>query len=80
MCNSVFGGGGVTFAEENKIYDLQHTMLALNMAIVSIHKIISTQDKIILNQEYDNIINKLAPGNIESDKKLTELYTEVFIK
>ena len=46
-------------------YDPQHTMLALNMAIVSIHRIISTQDRIILDQEYNTIINKLALGNNE---------------
>ncbi|MBQ8691895.1 MAG: hypothetical protein IJ520_01980, partial [Synergistaceae bacterium] len=52
-------------------YDPLHTMLALNMAIVSIHRIITTQDRIVLNQEYDNIINKLALGNIESDYDIT---------
>ena len=40
-------------------YDPQHTMLALNMAIVSIHRIITTQDRIVLDQEYNTIINKL---------------------
>ncbi len=58
-------------------YDPLHTMLALNMAIVSIHRIITTQDKIVMNQEYDNIINKLALGNIESDYDITGLYSEV---
>lgn len=58
-------------------YDPQHTMLALNMAIVSIHRIISTQDRIILDQEYNTIINKLALGNIESDYELTGLYAEL---
>ncbi|MBR1417366.1 MAG: hypothetical protein IJ576_00190, partial [Synergistaceae bacterium] len=58
-------------------YDPLHTMLALNMAIVSIHRIITTQDRIVLNQEYDNIINKLALGNIESDYDITGLYSEL---
>ena len=58
-------------------YDPQHTMLALNMAIVSIHRIISTQDRIILDQEYNTIINKLALRNIESDYELTGLYAEL---
>ena len=62
-------------AEES--YDPQHTMLALNMAIVSIHRIISTQDRIVLDQEYNNIINKLALGNIESDYEMTGLYAEL---
>lgn len=52
-------------------------MLALNMAIVSIHKIVTTQDRIVLDQEYNTIINKLALGNIESDYELTGLFTEM---
>ncbi len=55
-------------------YDPQHTMLALNMAIVSIHKIIATQDRIVLDQEYSNIINNLSLGNIEADTDIKELY------
>ena len=55
-------------------YDPQHTMLALNMAIVSIHKIVATQDRIVLDQEYSNIINNLSLGNIEADTDLKELY------
>ena len=62
---------------QDEQYDPLHTMLALNMAIVSIHRIITTQDRIVLNQEYDNIINKLALGNIESDYDITGLYSEL---
>ena len=58
-------------------YDPQNTMLALNMAIVSIHKIIATQDRIVLDQEYNTIINKLALGNIESDYEMTGLFSEL---
>ena len=65
---------GSAYAED---YDPQHTMLALNMAIVSIHRIISMQDRIILDQEYNTIINKLALGNIESDYEMTGLYAEL---
>ena len=65
---------GVAFADD---YDPQHTMLALNMAIVSIHKIANTQDRVILDQEYKTIINKLALGNIEDDYEMKGLYTEL---
>ncbi len=65
---------GSSSAEE---YDPQHTMLALNMAIVSIHKIANTQDRIVLDQEYNTIINKLALGNIEDDYEIKALYTEL---
>lgn len=52
-------------------------MLALNMAIVSINRILTTQDRIVLEQEYQDIINNLSLGNIESDYELTALYTEM---
>ena len=58
-------------------YDPQHTMLALNMAIVSVHRILSAQDRIILDQEYQNIINNLSIGNIKSDPEITELYNKL---
>lgn len=63
------------YSEEK--YDPQNTMLALNMAIVSVHRILTTEDRIVLQHEYDNIINKLALGNIESDYEMTELYAEL---
>ena len=35
---------------EEANYDPQYTMLALNMAIVSVHRILSANDRLILNQ------------------------------
>ena len=65
---------GTLFAGE---YDPQHTALALNMAVVSINRILTTQDRVVLEREYDNIINRLALGNIESDPEIIELYQEL---
>ena len=58
-------------------YDPQHTMLALNMAVVSVHRILSTKDRIILDAEYQNIINNLSIGNIRSDPEITEIYRKL---
>ena len=66
---------GASNAEEN--YDPQNTMLALNMAIVSVHRILTTGDRIVLEQEYQNIINNLSLGNIENDKDMTALYRDL---
>ena len=65
----------VSHAEE--AYDPQHTMLALNMAVVSVHRILSAQDRIILDAEYQNIINNLSIGNIRSDPEITDLYRKL---
>ena len=45
-----------------KKYDPMLTMSALNMAIVSLHRITSTGDRVVLDREYDNIINNLRMG------------------
>ena len=58
-------------------YDPQHTMLALNMAIVSVHRILTTESRAVLEQEYSSIINNLSLGNIESDKDMTALYRDM---
>ena len=65
------------YSESKEEYDPQHTMLALNMAIVSVHKILTAENRAILEQEYNNIINNLSLGNIESDSELTGLYQEL---
>ena len=64
-------------SNENKNYDPLLTMAALNMAVVSLHRITSTQDRLILDQEYKNIINNLRMGEINADPELTELYQEI---
>jgi len=64
-------------AEAREDYDPHFTMLALNMAVVSVFNIVSTQDRIVLDQEYDNIINNLKLGNIEDDKEIKDLYDEL---
>ena len=69
----VFSQSSFVFAEVNN-YDPQHTMLALNMAIVSINKMLTTKSRVVLEQEYQNIINNLSLGNIESDSDMTALY------
>ncbi|MBQ4469221.1 MAG: hypothetical protein II917_03675, partial [Synergistaceae bacterium] len=58
-------------------YDPHNTMFALNIAIVSVHKIITAKDRLTLDQEYSTIINKPALGNIESDYEMTGLYSEL---
>lgn len=58
-------------------YDPLLTMSALNMAIVSLHRITSSGDRLILDREYDNIINNLRMSEINPDPELTELYREI---
>ncbi len=52
-------------------------MLALNMAAVSINRILSTQDRIVLDQEYTSIMNNLNLGNIRPDSDIMDLYHKI---
>jgi hypothetical protein len=58
-------------------YDPIHTMSALNMAIISLHRVASSEDRVTLNAEYENIIDNLYLGNIEDDPELKALYIEL---
>ena len=58
-------------------YDPQYTLQALNLAVASIHKIISSKDRVILTQEYDKIISNLNLEKIKSDKEIINLYTRL---
>ena len=64
-------------AAAQEAYDPQHTMLALNMAVVSVHKILTTQSRAVLEQEYENIINNIAQGNIASDPEMLSLFLKL---
>ncbi len=58
-------------------YDSLVTMAALNMAIVSLHRITSTGDRVILYREYTGIINNLSMGENNADPELVSLYKEI---
>ena len=76
----MLNGGAAYPAEEfssSEGYDPQNTMLALNMAVVSVHRILATQSRAVLDDEYQNIINNLSLGNIRSDPEITALYEKL---
>lgn len=58
-------------------YDPLLTMSALNMAVVSLHRITSSGDRLILDREYDSIINNLRMGEINADLALMSLYQKI---
>ncbi len=51
--------------------------MALNAAVVSVHSVVTTEDRIVLDQEYKNIINNLKLGEIESDYSIVDLYRQL---
>lgn len=61
-------------SEDEEAYDPLNTMLMLNLAVVSVNNVITTQDRIVLDQEYNNIINNRRFGNVAYDSKLKKLY------
>ena len=58
-------------------YDSLHTMLSLNMAIMSIFRITKSPDRVVLDQEYRHILNNFAYGNVADDEELMGLYEAV---
>lgn len=55
-------------------YDPLVTLVTLNMAISSIGNIISSSDRVVLDQEYRNIINNLSVGSIADDDEVLVLF------
>jgi len=65
--------GNETSLDENSARLVQ----TLNLATVSIKKIINTENRIVLDQEYDNIINNLVFERVKAEKKVIDLYTKI---
>ncbi|MBP3836215.1 MAG: hypothetical protein J6E31_03885, partial [Pyramidobacter sp.] len=59
------------------VYDKQNTLLALNMAVVAVRTIVSSEDRIVLEQQYRTIIDRLKFGSIESDPEIVRLHGEL---
>lgn len=73
---SIFFVPAKSFAINSDKYDPLQTALALNYAMVSLYKIESYNDIIILRQEYENIINNINLSKIE-DEEIVELFTSL---
>ena len=69
--------GAVSAYSAEAEYDAINSLLALNMAVVSVKTVVSTQDRVVLDQEYRNIINNLRLGEIADDLDMKSLYTEL---
>lgn len=54
-----------------------NTLNALNHAITSIYRVEQFPSKAIIDEEYNNIINNIAWGNITADLELLNLFTEM---
>ena len=56
------------FAESEEKYDPIQTALALNYAQMSICRIVTYNDRVVLDQEYDNIINNINLKKIKDEE------------
>ncbi|MBL3592677.1 MAG: hypothetical protein JMJ93_04080 [Synergistaceae bacterium] len=61
-------------AEEKADYDPLYTMLAINACVVSVSETLHYGDRLVLQQEYDSIINNIRFGNVEADDELVSLF------
>lgn len=50
---------------------------ALNMAVVSVRHITAARDRLVLDQEYDNVINNLSLGDLDDTPELTAVYSHL---
>ena len=57
--------------------DPLNTLDALNRAIVSIYRVERSPSKVTVDEEYDDIINNIAWGNIAPDLELMDLFTNM---
>ena len=55
----------------------KNTLLALNMAVAAVKAIEESEDRIVLQQEYDAILKNLNVGRIDNDPELRRLYTKL---
>ena len=54
----------------------ENIMAAVNMAATSLYKILSTKNRVVLEQEYDNIVNNFNFKNI-NDPRLIKFLMEL---
>lgn len=59
--------------EQSEAYDALKTITTLNMSIMSISRIVRERNRIVLNQEYENIINNLKIGDLAPDDEMVDL-------
>ena len=55
----------------------KNTLLALNMAVAAVKAIEESEDRIVLQQQYDAILKNLNVGRIDNDPELRRLYTKL---
>ena len=52
-------------------------MTALNMAAVSVRHITAARDRLVLDQEYSNIVNNLSLGDLGDSPEVMSVYTRL---
>jgi len=58
-------------------YEKEKTIIALNYALMSCFRIKETNDRIILDQEFENILNNLKFSEIKADYELISIYQNI---
>lgn len=56
--------------------DFTSTMLIINMAAVSVYRILDTENRTVLKQEYDNVMNNIDFRNLRFDDELMRFFRE----
>jgi len=75
----VLGLGLVTSAKMSRAAqaDPEALMMALNMAAVSVRHITAASDRLVLDQEYAQVVNNLKVGSLGDSPELMNVYTRL---
>lgn len=58
-------------------YDSMYSLQALNMAMMSLYRIVHLEDRVVLDQEYEAILSNFSYGNVANDPAVVGVFREI---
>lgn len=58
-------------------YDPMYTLQAMNMAMVSLYKIAHFSDRVVLDQEYSEILSNFSYGDVKNDPAVVAVFKKI---
>ena len=64
-------------AAEGQEYDPMYSLQTMNMAMMSIYRIVHLEDRVVMDQEYDAILSNFSYGNVANDPAVVGVFKEI---